>query len=122
MPEGLPWFRADTNFPTNDKVLELVGMGGKGKAAAFVYFCSLAHAVGQGTDGLIKKAVLPFVHGTPAEARILVDARLWVLVEGGWKINNFGSRQVVGAESQAIHDAKVAAGKAGAEKRWGSER
>ncbi|GAA4176429.1 hypothetical protein [Gryllotalpicola koreensis] len=122
MADGLPWFRADTNFPTHDKVLDLVGLGAKGKAAAFVYFCSLAHAVGQGTDGLIKKATLPFVHGTAADARLLVDARLWIVVEGGWQIKNFGTRQVVGAEAQAIHEVKSAAGKKGAEERWGNAR
>jgi len=115
--DGLPWFRADTNMPTHDKVLELVGARG-GKAAAFVYMCSLAYAVGHGTDGLIKKAALPFVHGTTTEARLLVDYRFWVVVEGGWQIKNFGTRQMVGAEAQAISSARSEAGKKGAESRW----
>lgn len=29
---GLPWFRADTNLPTHNKVLELLGKSPKGKA------------------------------------------------------------------------------------------
>jgi hypothetical protein len=123
---GLPWFRSDTNINTHDKILELVGLGAKGKAAGFVYWMSLAYAAGQATDGLIKKAVLPWVHGTPADARLLVEARLWTPVDGGWHINNYGTRQAVGATQQAIADgvraAQVEGGKKGAEKRWEGDR
>jgi hypothetical protein len=119
---GLPWYRADTNFPTHDKVLDLVGHGVKGKAAGFVYHCAMAQAVGNGTDGVIKKSALPFAHGTPADARLLVEAGLWEVVDNGWRIRNFGTRQAVGAAQQAIADdlskARSENGKKGAEKRW----
>lgn len=115
---GLPWFRVDTNLPTHDKIIELVGVKG-GKAAAFVYLSSLAYSVGNGTDGLIRRAALPFVHGTPADARILAEARLWEVVEGGWRIRNFGTRQMVAASAQAITETRSEAGKKGAAKRWG---
>lgn len=116
---GLPWFRADTNLPTHDKILDLIGRGPKGKGAAFVYICSIAHSVGNGTDGFIAKAALPFIHGTPAEARLLMESRLWVQVENGWQIPNFGTRQMIGATAQAVSAARSEAGKKGAEKRWG---
>jgi hypothetical protein len=51
----------------------------------------------------------------------LVAGDLWEVVENGWRIRNFGTRQVVGAAQQAMHDAKSSAGKKGAEKRWGDE-
>ena len=110
---GLPWFRADTNLPTHDKVLELLGKGPKAKGAGFVYICSLAYAAGHETSGYIARAALPFVHGTAIEARLLAEVRLWEVVEGGWKIRNWGTRQLVGAESQAIHDSAVDAGRKG---------
>lgn len=110
---GLPWFRADTNLPTHDKVLELVGKSPKGKGAAFVYICSLAYAVGHDTSGFIAKAALPFVHGTPADARLLAEVRLWEIVEGGYQIKNYGTRQVVGAAAQAMHDSAVERGRKG---------
>ena len=71
MPMGLPWGRVDTNLPTHDKILELLDSAGgaKGKAAAFVYVCSMLYCVGHGTEGLIKRSALPFVHGTPADAK-----------------------------------------------------
>ena len=119
---GLPWYRKDTNFHTHDKVLDLVAFGAKGKAAGFVYDCSLGYAVGNGNDGLIKRSALPFVHGTTADARLLVEVGLWQVVESGWQIKNFGTRQVVGASQQVKEDQLRAdrseAGKKGAESRW----
>jgi hypothetical protein len=110
---GLPWFRADTNLPTHDKILELLGKSPKGKGAAFVYVCSLAYAAGHDTSGFIARAALPFVHGTAIEARLLAEVRLWDVVEGGWQIRNWGTRQLVGAEAQAIHESAVANGRRG---------
>ena len=122
MADGLPWFRADSNFPTHDKIIELCSLGQRGKAAAFVYFASLGWAVGHGTDGLIKRGALPFIHGTTVDARLLVECRLWEIVEGGWMIHNYGTRQAVGAIHQAAHDslsaARSEAGRKGAEARW----
>jgi len=116
---GLPWMRVDTNLPTHDKVLELVGVGARGKAAAFVYVCGLAYSVGHGTDGFVRRAALPFIHGTTGDVRLLVDARLWIPVDGGWAIANFGTRQVAAASSQALSDVRAEAGRKGAAKRWG---
>lgn len=110
---GLPWFRADTNLPTHDKILELLDKSPKGKAAGFVYFCSLAYAAGHDTSGVIKRAALPFVHGTAADAQLLAEVRLWEVIEGGWRIRNWGTRQLVGAESQAVHDSAVERGRLG---------
>ena len=118
----LPWYRADTSFASHDKVLELVEVYGmKGKAAGFVYHCALAHAVGHATDGLVKKTSLRGIHGTPGDAEILVNIGLWEAAEGGWRIKNFGTRQVVGAAQQIVSEQKSAAGKKGAEARWGTE-
>jgi hypothetical protein len=114
---ALPWFRADTNLPTHDKILHLLD-NPKGKGAAFVYVCSLAYAAGHDTSGFIARAALPFVHGTAADARLLAESKLWSVVEGGWQIKNWGTRQLVGAESQAIHDTAVERGRKGADKRW----
>lgn len=117
---GLPWARLDSNLPSHDKILELVGVGSRGKAAAFVYVCGLAYSVGHGTDGLIRRAALPFIHGTANDARLLVDARLWVPVDGGWQIANFGTRQAAGMSAQSLSDVRAEAGRRGAEKRWGA--
>lgn len=115
----LTWYRADTSFASHDKVLALVGTyGAKGKQAGFVYHCALGHAVGHGTDGTIKRTSLPWLHGNAGDAAVLVQAGLWEACEEGWRIVNFGNRQVVGAAQQVIHDTKSAAGKKGAKARW----
>lgn len=122
--EPLPWIRFDTSFPTHDKVLDLLEASGKSKIAAksagFVYACSLAHCGAQGTDGLVKRAALPFVHGTSAEAKMLVSVGLWDVDPQGWRIRGWGTRQVVGAAQQVISEERSKAGKKGAEKRWAS--
>lgn len=121
---GLAWVRLDTSMPTHDKMIALAGYGDRGLAAAFVYVSSLAHSGAQETDGLIKRGALPFVHGKPTHARLLVEVGLWDAVDDGWRIHNWGDRNVVGAMQQAIdeakHDARSAAGKKGAEARWGN--
>lgn len=116
----LTWYRSDTSFSSHDKVLELVEThGAKGKAAGFVYLCALGHSVGHGTDGLVKRTSLRALHGTPADAALLVQTGFWEVSEEGWHIVNFGTRQVVGATQQVIHDSKSAAGKKGSDARWG---
>ena len=118
----LPWYRSDTSFATHDKVLDLVETyGAKGKQAGFVYQCAMGHAVGHATDGTVKRTSLKGVHGTSGDAAILVAVGLWEAVDSGWRIVNFGTRQVVGASQQVISEAKSAAGKKGAEARWNSD-
>lgn len=112
----LTWFRADTAFASHDKVLALVEtFGNRGKQAGFVYQCALGHAVGHGTDGLIKRTSLRWVHGTTGDADLLVSAGLWEPCEQGWHITNFGTRQVVGAAQQVISEARQSAGRKGGE-------
>lgn len=115
---ALPWFRVDTNLPTHDKILALLGSSPKGKGAAFAYVCSMAYAAGHETSGFIARAALPFVHATTADARLLAEARLWEVVEGGWQIKNWGTRNLTGASAQAISEARSEAGKKGAASRW----
>lgn len=115
---GLPWVRLDTNIATHDKILTLLDSGVKGKQAGFVYTMSIAYSSGHETNGVIKRSALPFIHGTAADARLLVMVGLWECIEGGYRIRNWGTRQVVGAAQQALSDARSEAGKKGADVRW----
>lgn len=109
----------DTNFFGNDKITDLIDeFGVKGKQAGFVYLCALGYSGAYETDGLIKRSSLRLVHGTSADAAILVSADLWVVADKGWHIKNYGTRQVIGAAQQIISEQKSAAGKRGADARW----
>jgi hypothetical protein len=88
---GLPWVRLDTQFPTNPKILYLVE--DKKFRAAFVWTASLAYAGSHGTDGFIPTSALPFLHGTKADAKALVEVGLWREVDGGWEINSWAEFQ-----------------------------
>lgn len=113
---SLNWVRLDTTIPTNPKILELVAA--KQWRALSVYTFSLAYSGAHGTDGLIPTACLPFIHATKREANVLVDARLWLPVMGGWEINGWAEFQPSTEETQRRKQkAKDAAGI-----RWEKER
>lgn len=91
---GLPWVRLDAAFPTNPKVITLLGMK-DGHRSAFVYVCGLAYAGQHGTDGVIAPTALPFIHGRRSDALKLVEVRLWHdYPDGGWLINGWDEKQV----------------------------
>lgn len=103
----LPWVRLDAGFPSHDKVLQLIAdHGAAGKAAGFVFACSLAYSGDHGTDGLIPRAALPFIHGTRKDAERLVEAGLWHPDPKGWRIPNWQVRQQSAAVAEAVADAK----------------
>lgn len=120
---GLPWFRMDSTFPSHEKIADLVDrFGVKGKAAGFVYAGAIGYCNEHETGGLVRRSALKFVHGVPADARLLVEVDLFIEDELGWRIKNFNHRNGVGMEQQAIAEgiraAQVEGGKKGAEKRW----
>ena len=91
---ALPWFRADSHIGSHDKVLALLADPSPKRWQAFAsYICALGWAVDHGTDGAVPKIALPFVHGTPATARLLVTYRMWSETLTGWKMVNFAERQ-----------------------------
>jgi hypothetical protein len=115
---SLPWFRFDTNFPSHDKVLELVELGDRGRAAGFVYVCGLAYCQDNETDGLIPFGALPFIHAKRTHAQMLVAHAMWKPHPKGWEIVNYLERQ---PSADAIQQARVVrsrAGKKGNCARW----
>lgn len=110
---ALPWVRLDSNIGSHDKILALLAdPSAKRWQAAFSYTVALGWAGGQGTDGRIPVAALPFVHATPTTARLLVKYGLWEEHPGSWQIVNYGDRQ----QLSVVADAKRAAQSLGARK------
>lgn len=112
---GLPWVRLDANIYAHDKIIELLDDPStqKGLAAA-VYQFALAWSGGQGTDGLVRKSALKFIHGTPQVARLLVKHQLWDEHPSGWTIRNYAARQQLSDEAYTIRKSQQVGGKKGA--------
>jgi hypothetical protein len=109
----LPWVRLDTAFPMNPKLLTML-QEKDGHRAAFVYVCALSYSGGQGTDGFISSAALPFVHGRVKDATLLVRCGFWIPQPGGWLINGWADFQQSNEETQK----RRMRGQALAEARW----
>jgi hypothetical protein len=116
---GLPWVRLDTSMPGNPKILHLIESHKEGRAAAFVWLCSIAYAGQHLTDGFLTRSALGRVNGTALHARLLVQHGFWQDEAGvGWTINNFAEYQQAN-----LTDAEERSRKArnAAFKRWGKE-
>jgi len=98
---GLPWVRVDANIASHDKILALLEHR-NGRATAFSYICSLGYAGGNGTDGHIPFAALPFIHATKKDAEALVNVGLWEPNPRGWTIHNYAERNQTAAVADAI--------------------
>ena len=121
MAAGLPWVRIDSDLAQNPRIAEMIAEHGqRGVAAAFVFVCSIGHCAAHNTDGEIKKAVLPFIHGTPALARLLVEAELWSQEEKGWSVTGYADHQPTMAAREADAAARSEAARKAANARWGN--
>ena len=122
MASGLPWFRMDTDIYANPKILEVIeAHGNKGKAAIAVYLFALAYSGAHLEDGVIKRGVLRAVHGTPADARILVEGGLFDDHADGWVIHNYYVHQPSRLTAEELSRKRADAGRKGAESRWGTD-
>lgn len=120
---ALPWVRLDSNIASHDKILHLLGdSSAKRWQAAASYMFSLGWAGAAGTDGHIPKTALPFVHGTPGTALLLVKYGLWDLNGTGWRIRNYEQRQELTVVAEAKRAGRtIAAKKANCIRHHGSD-
>lgn len=95
----MQWVRLETSFPSNPKVLELILA--KKHAAIVTYVSSLAYSGAHETDGFIPKTALPFVHGTPKIAAVLVGVGLWDEMPTGFAIHGWEEYQPSREEAKA---------------------
>lgn len=112
----LPWVRLDSGMPENPKIGNVISRTG-GYKAVFTYLCALSYSGKHGTYGTIPKAALPFIHGTTKEAKMLVDAGLWIATKTGWEIHDWNTYQPT---EEYVRTRKEKARKA-ARARWDKE-
>jgi hypothetical protein len=103
-------------MPDNPKVLHLIESHKEGRAAAFVWACSLAYAGKHGTDGFITRSALARINGLAIHAKLLVEHGFWKDEVGvGWTVNGWDEFQESNEETQRRSErARLAAFK-----RWG---
>lgn len=99
---GLPWIRLECEWFLNPKFLNLIA--DKKHRAVVTYMAGIAWSGGQGQAGFIPAGALPMLHGTPREARDLVDVGLWIPDTGGWQINGWEDYQLADEEHQKRSD------------------
>lgn len=98
---GQRWVRLDAAFARNPKVIDMLA-DKDGFRAALVYVCALGYCGEQGTDGFVPRGALPFVHGRPRDADLLVKHRLWQAQNGtGWLIPDWAEYQPSTVDTQA---------------------
>lgn len=100
------WIRMDVAMPDSPKVVLMCAeRGTAGRAAAFVWVCSIAYAGAHGTDGFIPRASLGRCNGRMADARLLVAYEFWQdQGAAGWLIKDFGDYQLSLMDAQARID------------------
>jgi hypothetical protein len=115
----LPWVRVDSHIGSHDKILALVSdPSSKRWQAAFSYVCAIGWSADHATDGRVPTMALPFVHATPATARLLVTYRLWEETPNGWQIVNFADRQELSVISAGRKEARRVASEKANCSRW----
>lgn len=122
MAAGLPWVRMDTDTHANPKVLDFIEEHGQRALAAIaIWKFAIEYAGGHATDGAISRAALRQIHGSPAHARLLVEAGFFEETEKGWQIAGYENHQPSRAISEQLRQSLSDRGKRGAAARWGKE-
>lgn len=128
----MPWVRLDDAFADHEKILAA------GPLAGWLWVCGLAYSNRNGTDGRIPRQKLNGLvdydgigvyagnyTGDDVDVRRLaeqlVDVGLWEpLPDGSWLIHDYDEYQLTTDELEKRRASKAAAGKKGADKRWGT--
>lgn len=122
MATGLPWVRMDTDTHENPKILDFIeAHGQRALAAIAVWKFAIGYAGGHGTDGAISRAALRQIHGTPAQARLLVEAGFFEITDKGWQVLSYETHQPTRAITEQLREQLSEAGKKGAAARWAKE-
>ena len=109
----MAWVRIDDTWLNHPKVMEARAAGGW--AACGVWCGALTWANQQRSDGHVPTSWV-VLNNAQAEADVLVEAGLWVVVEDGWAFHDYAEYQPLKAEIEAKSEQRAAAGKRGGSK------
>lgn len=114
----MPWFKVDDQLAFNSKVMLA------GNAAMGLWVRAGSWSSAQLTDGFIPEHMANAMASAMAngcEADALVDAGLWLTVEGGYQFHDWSDFQPDADQERKKRKARSDAGKAGAAARWGKQ-
>jgi hypothetical protein len=110
--DDLTWVKIDEAFPEHPKVDQVGPLG------AFMQVAALCYCNRNLTSGFVPRGVVRrlidldgFQISAQELADKLVQARMWIPVEGGYRIHDYAKYQPDEEEQKRIHEMKVAAGK-----------
>jgi hypothetical protein len=114
----MTWVKLDDGFADHPKLVTA------GPMASWLHVCALCYCGRHLTDGIIPKPMVPRLSSVPKpqrEADRLVEAGVWEDVGDCYVIHDYHDFQPTREEVLADREAKRAAGKKGAEARWGKK-
>lgn len=88
----MPWFTVDDGFHRNPKALRVLGAGELGRAAIGLWNMAGSWCMDELTDGFVPKARVITFGWRKKHADLLVDAGLWVEVQGGYRFHEWFER------------------------------
>jgi hypothetical protein len=118
---SLPWHRMDVGALSHPKILALLddrAPPGIRYRAVVSWVASIGWSVEHETDGLIPRQAFPFVHATPATARLLVKYDLWDDGPSGYVVHNYAERNPLSRTVNAVREERRRAGSKAACLRW----
>jgi hypothetical protein len=110
----MAWVRLDDKFPDHAKVAQA------GPLASWLYVCGLAYCNRMLTDGFIPSGIirrLADVDDADDLATRLVDARLWMPTDGGYRVHDYLEYQPSREEAEALSVTRADAGRKGGKQR-----
>lgn len=97
----MPWFRVDDDFALHPKAVAA------GNTALGLWVRAGAYAAQYLTEGFVPAQAVTILGGRPKDAKALVAAGLWTVVEGGYRFHQWDDRQP--SKAQVESDRKAAA-------------
>jgi hypothetical protein len=102
----VPWFKVDDHLATHSKVIQA------GNPAMGLWVRAGSWASQHLSNGNVPRHVVAML-GTPAQARALVEAGLWVETDDGWKFHDWFGYQPTAEEAELVREKRREAGRKG---------